>query len=88
MRLTRIVYNSPHEEKIIVKAPEEALETIEKLQETPVAPMIDETDIKDYGLSRRLFREKIDPGIEIQSREQSPLFERHHKHKRCICSHH
>jgi len=38
--------------------------------------MINENDIKDYGLSRRLFRDKIDPGIEIQSVEHSPVVEK------------
>jgi len=50
--------------------------------------MIDENDIKDYGLSWRLFWEKIDPGIEVYSWEASPVVERPHKHKRCLCSHH
>lgn len=30
MKLTWIVYNSPHDEKILAKAPDEVLETLEK----------------------------------------------------------
>jgi len=44
---------------------------MEKLEETPLAPVINENDIKDYGLSWRLFREKareeFETGLELLS---------------------
>lgn len=52
------MFQSPSEDhnKVATKLPEDIpLETIEKLEETPLAPVINENDIKDYGLSRRLF---------------------------------
>jgi len=50
-----VVYSSPAHESSKVHVPD--LDGIEhlKFEGTPIAPMINETDIKDYGLSRRLF---------------------------------
>lgn len=70
----RIVFQSPSEgnSKVGTKLPEDIpLEAMEKLEETPLAPVINENDIKDYGLSWRLFREKareeFETGLELLS---------------------
>ncbi len=75
----RIIFHSPSEEnnKAVTKLPDDLpLETnVDKLEETPLAPVINENDIKDYGLSRRLFRDKqrdeFDTGLELLSREEA-----------------